>query len=101
MMWHVGNNYHLTTFLFSLILAYLYAVSRSLLVCIIAHAVYNFIAYVEANYLEFHNVRTIDQLDSTIFWVPQMWMLGLSSIFVTAVIAKYHSKIRDAWVEPL
>lgn len=101
MLLHAQSSYHLTAFLFSCILCYLYAVSRSLLACIVAHSVVNLSAYVIPKHMEFHKVRTIDQLDALNFWIPQMWMLTIAIAFMAVVIAKWQSAIRHADVQPI
>lgn len=79
---HFSTHYFLSTFVFSISLCYIYLVSRSLIACAIIHISFNFVAFLHQNYFDIHWTRSINEMDSLIFWIPQLIMFAVSVLLI-------------------
>ncbi|NHZ91195.1 CPBP family intramembrane metalloprotease [Massilia sp. CCM 8733] len=75
---HFSQPIYISTFIFSFVLSYLYATTRSLPTCMIVHATFNLLAFLIQHYFDLHRIRTIDQLSHLQDWIPELVMLGFA-----------------------
>ncbi|ATQ74763.1 hypothetical protein CR152_09685 [Massilia violaceinigra] len=77
---HAFKTIYIGTFIFSFVLSYLYATTRSLRTCMVAHATFNLLAFVNQHFFDFHRIRGINELKEWHHWIPQLAMLGSALI---------------------
>jgi len=95
---HFTYGYKINTFLFAFVLCIVYARGGSLYTAIVAHAVYNFLAFVCQYYFDFHRTRSIQDISSLSDWVPQLTMFAIS-IGVFSTLAYQHRTFLRSWLE--
>ncbi|MDM5179849.1 CPBP family intramembrane metalloprotease [Massilia sp. DJPM01] len=93
---HFLKPVYISTFLFSLVLSYLYAATRSLPSCMIAHATFNFLAFINQHYFDFHRIRDVSQISHLHDWIPQFAMLGFSLIAFSLLVLWFKDAIKQA-----
>jgi membrane protease YdiL (CAAX protease family) len=95
---HFTYGYKINTFLFAFVLCIVYAHGGSLYTAIVAHAVYNFFAFVCQYYFDFHRTRSIQNISSLSDWVPQLTMLVIS-ISVFSILAYQNRTFLMSWLQ--
>lgn len=98
---HFSTHYYLSTFVFSISLCYIFLVSRSLITCAIIHVVFNFVAFLHQNYFDIHWTRSIHEMDSLIFWIPQLIMFAVSVLLIIYAAYSFKEKISKICSAPL
>ncbi|MDQ1817532.1 CPBP family intramembrane metalloprotease [Massilia sp. CCM 9210] len=93
---HFSKTIYVGTFLFSLVLSYLYATTRSLQTCMIAHATFNLLAFISQHYFDFHRIRSMNELNEWHQWIPELAMLGVALIAFGWIIFISRDAIRHA-----
>ena len=77
---HFSKTIYIGTFLFSLAMSYLYAITGSLRTCMITHATFNLLAFINQYYFDFHRIRSMNELNEWHYWIPELSMLGVALI---------------------
>ncbi|MDQ1923823.1 CPBP family intramembrane glutamic endopeptidase [Massilia pseudoviolaceinigra] len=77
---HFSKTLFIGTFLFSLALSYLYAITGSLRTCMITHATFNLLAFISQYYFDFHRIRSINELNEWHHWIPELSLLAVALI---------------------
>jgi len=93
---HLAHPYILSTFLFSLSLCYVYLLSRSLWLCALIHMGYNILAFLHQYYFDIHWTRGVTQLDSWVYWQPQLVMLLVSCAIILIATYYFWERLRSA-----
>jgi membrane protease YdiL (CAAX protease family) len=88
---HFMKPIHINTFVFAFVLCAVYARGGSLYIAIVAHAIYNFFAFVSHYYVNVHGTRSIRDISSVSDWVPELTMLTIS-LLVFSALAYRHRK---------
>jgi len=92
---HLQNEFYLAFFIFSFFLCYLYTITGSLFLCFVVHCTYNFVAYLFTHYFDTHQIRPITEIDSPIYWIPELWMWSFSVLVLTMLGCRQLKKYRD------
>ncbi|UOD27660.1 CPBP family intramembrane metalloprotease [Massilia violaceinigra] len=98
---HPMKTIYVGTFLFSFVLSYLYATTGSLRPCMVAHAAFNLLAFVNQHYADFHRIRTINELNEWQYWIPQLTMFGIAVAGFGWLLMSSANAIRHASIPSL
>lgn len=98
---HFSQPIYVSTFIFSLVLSYLYAITRSLPTCMIVHATFNLFAFLNQHYFDFHRIRNISQLSHLNDWIPEFIMLGFSILGFSMIIIWSKDLLKKAKIPDL
>ncbi|RFP26025.1 CPBP family intramembrane metalloprotease [Duganella sp. BJB488] len=90
---HFLYEYYISTFVFSLFMCSAYLITRSILFCILAHATYNFFAFLQNYSLNAYFTKSIDKIVSPAAWIPEIFSLGLSLMFISYFFFKFRKSI--------
>ncbi len=97
---HYSRQYYLMAFSFSVVLCYIYALTRSLIVCAVFHGSYNLISYIHEYYFDIQWTRSLNQLKSPSNWTPQLVMLGVSIVFISYIWKQNRILLKNAKIAP-
>ncbi len=92
---HFSSPYYVSTFAFSIVLCIVFLVRRSVLLCMFIHGLYNFVAFIHQDYFDIQWTRTINEIDSYVYWGPQLVSLFVSSTAFLYFLYRYKNKIID------
>lgn len=90
---HFASPYYISTFVFSLVLYYVYILKRSLIPCVIIHGTFNLAAFIHQYYLDIHWARSINQIASLADWQPQLIMFGSCSVILIYLAVKHRNAV--------
>lgn len=93
---HFSKTIYIGTFIFSVVLSYLYATTRSLLTCMIVHATFNLLAFTNQHYADFHRIRKLTELNEWHHWTPEIVMFWVAIIAFGCLIFKFRDTIKNA-----
>lgn len=93
---HFSQPIYISTFIFSFVLSYLYATTRSLTTCMIVHATFNLLAFLNQHYFDVHRIKNINQLSHLHDWTPEFLMLGFALCSFSLLIVWSKDRLKQA-----
>lgn len=88
---HFGSHYYLSTFVFSVVLYFVYIRRGSLVPCIVMHGAFNLFAFIHQYYFDIQWTRSIDSISSIGDWRPQLAMFACS-LLILGYLALRHAR---------
>lgn len=97
---HYMKHVNINTFLFAFVACMIYARGGSLYTVIVAHAVYNFFAFISHYYFDAHGTRSIENISSLADWIPELTMLAISTLVFVVLAIRHRKFLRSCLKRP-